>query len=56
LYDGQLSGDILMLEVMEKYGWSYYTYLDQPTWVIELIQEKMRAEARLAKKAAEQTG
>lgn len=38
---------------MREYGWDYYTYLAQPTWILEMAIEKMTVEAKLAAKAAE---
>lgn len=40
-----------MLEIMERYGWDWHTYHDQPTWVIDLIHKKMAMEAKIAKHA-----
>jgi len=28
------------------YGWDYYTYMNQPTWFVELIIERMRIDAK----------
>lgn len=30
---------------MREYGWDYYKYLNQPTWVIDLAREKLKIEA-----------
>ena len=38
-----------MLEIMEKYGWDYHTYQNQPEWVIDLILEKIKLEGKIAK-------
>lgn len=38
-----------MLEVMERFGWTYDEYLAQPTWVLNLIATKMDVEARTGK-------
>lgn len=37
---------MLMLEICEKYKWDYYTYLAQPTWVIDLIIKKLTIDAK----------
>lgn len=42
--------EMLIIEICEKFGWDYYKFLDQPAWFIELIVEKMKAEARERKK------
>lgn len=31
---------MLILELCEKYGWDYYTYLNQPSWFLELAKIK----------------
>ena len=30
-----------MLEIMEKYGWDYHTYMQQPSFLIDMIVQKM---------------
>jgi hypothetical protein len=44
-----MSGDILMLAIMEKYGWDYHTYIKQPYFIIDLIVQKMVIDASKAK-------
>lgn len=43
-----------MLAIMEKYGWDYYTYMNQPNWLLDLAQHKLSIENKMANKAAEQ--
>ena len=43
-----------MLHVMKEYGWDFYTYKNQPAWVIELAMRKLDIEGKLAKMAQEQ--
>ncbi len=26
--------------ICEKFGWDYHTYMNQPTWFIQLIEDK----------------
>ena len=33
---------------MKLYGWDWFTYQAQPTWVIDLAIEKMKLERKLA--------
>jgi len=28
--------------ICEKFGWTYYEYMNTPSWLIELIIEKMK--------------
>lgn len=42
--------EMLIIEICEKFGWDYHRFLDQPAWFIELIVEKMKAEARERKR------
>jgi len=35
---------------MEKMGWTYEQYLDQPNWVIDLLIEKGVLESKLQEK------
>jgi len=30
---------------MKEYGWDYYTYINQPVWVVDLAREKLKMEA-----------
>lgn len=50
LGEGELPEEMLIIEICEKFGWDYYQFLDQPAWFIELIVEKMKAEARERKR------
>mgnify|MGYP007071573818 CR=1 FL=1 len=36
-----IKGDMIVAIICEKMGWDYYTYLDQPTWFVELLIQKM---------------
>lgn len=36
---------MMMLEIMEKYHWDYYTYQAQPIWMVNMIVEKMKIDA-----------
>lgn len=42
-----------MLEIMKEYGWDYFTYQNQPAWVLDLASKKLGIEAKLAEKQAE---
>ena len=35
-----------MLAVMERYGWTYQDYLNQPAWLLDLIPRVMDMEAK----------
>jgi hypothetical protein len=37
-----------MLVVMEKYGWDYHTYMNQPSWLLDLARKKMALENKIA--------
>lgn len=37
---------MFMVEVCERFGWTYNEYLEQPTSFIDLIREKMRIDAQ----------
>lgn len=41
---------MLIVTVCEIYGWDYYTYLNQPSWFIELIKVKMKVDNDKIKK------
>ena len=48
---------MLILEICEKYGWTYNGYMDQPNWFLELAKikysldnEKAIREARKSRK------
>ena len=50
LEEGILPEEILMIEICERFGWDYYRFLNQPSWFIDLIIEKIKAEARELKR------
>ncbi len=39
---------------MKEYGWDWYTYESQPTWILELAHKKLVIEGQLAAQKAEQ--
>jgi hypothetical protein len=43
---------MLAVAIMEQFGWTYEEYLDTPTFVIELITEKIRIDAQRAEQEA----
>ena len=43
---------MLAVQICEDFGWSYDTFLDQPTWFIDLIIEKKQIDAKRAKEEA----
>ena len=45
-----MRGDLLALEVMRIYGWDWFTYLSQPSWLIDLAVEKMIIDKKLGRK------
>ena len=38
-----------MVKVIENTGWDYYTFLQQPWWVIELLYEIKNLESQAIK-------
>jgi len=38
--------DMQMVVICETYGWTYYEFLAQPAYFIELIREKMRIDSQ----------
>lgn len=40
---------MFMVIVCEKFGWTYYEYLEQPTFFVDLIREKMSIDAQKQK-------
>jgi hypothetical protein len=41
---------------MERYGWDYHTYIQQPAWLLELIVHKMEIEAKKEKSLTNNPG
>lgn len=44
-----------MVAICEAFGWTYQEFMQQPTFFIELIREKMRIDAHNARVAATKT-
>ena len=40
---------MLMVAICETMGWDYFQYLEQPSWFVDLIIEKMSIDAKKAK-------
>lgn len=47
---------MVMLEVMEKYHWTYAEYLDTDTWVVDAAIQKMSIQAKLAEQEQNKHG
>jgi hypothetical protein len=56
LGEGSLPDEILMIDICERFGWDYYQFLEQPSWFIELIVEKVNAENREMKRREKEKG
>lgn len=41
-----------MVVICEMFGWTYDEFLDQPTFFIDLIREKLRVDAQKSRQAA----
>lgn len=35
-----------MLSIMQRYGWTYQEYMQQPAWLLDLIPRVMEREAK----------
>jgi len=35
-----------VIDICEQFGWDYWTYMNQPTWFIDMIIEKRKIEAK----------
>lgn len=42
----ELSGPIVMLDIMERFKWTYQEYIDCPPWIIDLIYQKDAIDAK----------
>lgn len=51
---GSVDEEVGIAEICQRYGWTYYDYMNQPEWFLDIIRLKMRLEAeneqRLANK------
>jgi len=43
--------EILIIEICERYGWTYDQYLDQPQWFIDTIIQKSNMDSEAQAKA-----
>jgi hypothetical protein len=41
---GFVRNEMMMVIICEKFGWTYYEYLQQPQYFIELIIEKLKVD------------
>lgn len=39
---GNVDKTMMIAVICEKFGWTYYEYMNTPSWLIELIIEKMK--------------
>lgn len=47
---------MMMAELMALYHWTYQDYISQPTWVIDLLIEKYRIDAKRTEMAMKKMG
>jgi len=45
-----LPEEIIIVEICERFGWTYQEYLEQPAWFIDLIIEKNKTESQEMKR------
>lgn len=46
-----LRGDLIVLEVCERYGWTYDQFMAQPHHITELAIEKLAIDSKRARQA-----
>lgn len=44
----QITGEILALEIMKEYGWTWQEYRNTPAYVIRMAEQKMQIERKKA--------
>lgn len=49
---GKLDLEMQIVVMCETFGWTYQQYIEQPTWFIELIREKMKIDSQIAENQA----
>ena len=42
-----------MAVICREMKWDYHTYLDQPTWLIDMLTQMLHAEAIASRKASQ---
>lgn len=47
---------MLTVRVCMMFGWDYHTYMAQPAWFIDLIEEKIIIDAKKESQASKGTG
>lgn len=47
-----MNADMLMIAICQEFGWTYNEYMNTPTWVLDLIKEKMVRDAKEAEMRA----
>lgn len=51
-----MTPDMAMVAICQEFNWDYYTYLNQPTWFIDLIQDKLKLDSDKIKKESKKSG
>ena len=49
---GRMDGTMQIIAICQDFGWTYDEYLDQPTWFLTLIREKMVRDQKEQERAA----
>jgi hypothetical protein len=48
---GRMDRDMQMLAIMQEFGWTYQEYMNQPSWVLTLIVEKLKRDRKREERA-----
>jgi len=41
-----------VVAICQEFGWTYYQYMEQPEWFIELLKDKLEIDAEESRKAS----
>lgn len=36
-----MNADMFMVTICQEFGWDYYTYMNQPSFFIQIVKEKL---------------
>lgn len=46
---GRVFGEMLIVHTCQEFKWDYETYMQQPSWFIEMINKKFEIDGKQAK-------
>ena len=45
-----MTPEMVVIAICQEFGWTYYEYMEQPNWFLNLVQDKLVIDSKKVKK------